>query len=103
MCVLGTYLSELEPLDTSISVWQNKKPENKDTSIFQPPTAKTSEKTSGLLHNPNSIVFVRRRMLYARPAINSQGGVRFGLRHIRKSLALPVRLLRESLSMRLLV
>jgi telomerase reverse transcriptase len=35
-------------------------------------------------HNPSSINFVRSRMLYARAALNAQGGVRFGLRHIRK-------------------
>lgn len=38
---------------------------------------------SEVLHKPNSIVFVRRRMLYARPALNAKREVRFGLRHIR--------------------
>ena len=37
---------------------------------------------------PNSIVFVRRRMLYARPAFNGKGEVRFGLRHIRTQWSL---------------
>jgi telomerase reverse transcriptase len=32
---------------------------------------------------PGSIVFVRNRILYARPALNKKGRVRFGLRHIR--------------------
>lgn len=36
---------------------------------------------------PGSITFVRSRMLYAKPALNAKGGVRFGLRHIR---AFPV-------------
>lgn len=31
---------------------------------------------------PSSITFVRSRILYARPSINAQGGVRFGLKHI---------------------
>lgn len=43
-------------------------------------TQKHREKT---LHKPNIIVFVRRRMLYARPNLNGKGEVRFGLRHIR--------------------
>ncbi|KAG2412542.1 hypothetical protein HFD88_010099 [Aspergillus terreus] len=36
------------------------------------------------LQKPNSIVFFRRRMLYARPAVNSKGDVQFGLtsRHV---------------------
>lgn len=33
---------------------------------------------------PNTIVFVRSRMLYAKAALNAQGGVRFGMRHIRE-------------------
>lgn len=32
---------------------------------------------------PGAITFVRNRMLYAKPALNAKGGVRFGLRHIR--------------------
>lgn len=34
--------------------------------------------------SPSGINFVRNRMMYARAALNAQGGVRFGLRHIRK-------------------
>ncbi|KAG9231545.1 hypothetical protein BJ875DRAFT_115307 [Amylocarpus encephaloides] len=37
-------------------------------------------------HNASSIKFVRSRVMYARAAFNAQGGVRFGLRHIRESL-----------------
>jgi hypothetical protein len=33
---------------------------------------------------PGAITFVRSRMLYARAALNAKGGVRFGMRHIRK-------------------
>ncbi|CAD6447834.1 90dde13d-292a-4651-93b4-1c553ad6b48e [Sclerotinia trifoliorum] len=36
----------------------------------------------GVLHNPMEINFVRNRMLYAKPALNAQGEVQFGLRHI---------------------
>lgn len=34
--------------------------------------------------SPAAIQFVRNRMLYARPVLNSRGVVTFGLRHIRK-------------------
>jgi hypothetical protein len=34
--------------------------------------------------SPSSITFVRNRMMHARAAVNKQGGVRFGLRHIRE-------------------
>lgn len=37
------------------------------------------------VHTPSSIIFVRNRMMYARGALNAQGGIRFGLRHIRTS------------------
>ena len=36
--------------------------------------------------SPAAIQFVRNRMLYARPVLNSRGVVTFGLRHIRKWL-----------------
>lgn len=36
-----------------------------------------------VLHKPNSIIFCRRRMLYARVALNAQAHVRFGLKHTR--------------------
>jgi telomerase reverse transcriptase len=87
--VTGTYLSELEPIDIETSVCRDRKPETTVAVFKKPPsTAKTSKRTVGILHKPNSVVFVRRRMLYARPAINSKGGVRFGLRHIRGWLSL---------------
>ena len=35
--------------------------------------------------SPAAVQFVRNRMLYARPVLNSRGIVTFGLRHIRKS------------------
>jgi len=34
---------------------------------------------------PSAISFVRSRMMYARAALNAKGGVRFGMRHIRRS------------------
>ncbi|KAF7867253.1 hypothetical protein EAF04_005336 [Stromatinia cepivora] len=36
----------------------------------------------GVLHNPMEINFVRNRMLYAKAALNAQGEVQFGFRHI---------------------
>jgi hypothetical protein len=47
----------------------------------------TTKKPNSLLseaRTPNTITFVRNRMLYARAALNAKGGVRFGMRHIRK-------------------
>lgn len=35
--------------------------------------------------SPSTIAFVRSRMLYAKAALNAKGGVRFGMRHIRRS------------------
>lgn len=35
--------------------------------------------------SPSAITFVRSRMLYAKAALNTKGGVRFGMRHIRGS------------------
>jgi telomerase reverse transcriptase len=48
-----------------------------------------SRTMSVTIHTPANIIFVRNRMLYARAALNAQGGVRFGLRHIR--MLQPVR------------
>src|SRR5271170_7180304 len=35
------------------------------------------------LHSPGEIMFVRSRMLYAKPSLNAQGNVRFGMKHIQ--------------------
>ena len=54
------------------------------------PAAKRQKKSdsqttsSGVLHKPGEISFVRNRMMYARAALNAKGGSRLGLRHIRK-------------------
>lgn len=40
-----------------------------------------SNNRNGILHKPNGIVFVRRRMLYARPTRNLRGDIMFGLAH----------------------
>ena len=52
-----------------------------------PSTAEISQKEArvakGVLRGAAEIIFVRNRMLYARAALNAQGGVSFGLRHIR--------------------
>lgn len=44
----------------------------------------TPKSANKVLHTPATISFVRSRMLYARPALNAKGRVRFGLRHIRR-------------------
>jgi hypothetical protein len=38
---------------------------------------------------PARILFVRNRILYARAALNTQGNVRFGFRHIRTLHGIP--------------
>ncbi|EEA24977.1 Telomerase reverse transcriptase [Talaromyces marneffei ATCC 18224] len=75
--ISGTHLFELEPLKLEDAL-KNQRPETAQAGTI----SKTPNESADVLHKPNSIVFVRRRMLYARPAINSKGGVRFGLRHI---------------------
>lgn len=44
-----------------------------------------------VLYTSANISFVRNRILYARAAFNAEGGIRFGLRHIRKSNLIPFR------------
>ena len=49
-----------------------------------------------VLHRPTEITFVRSRMMYARPALNAKGDVRFGLRHIRKLMSVRKQLSRAN-------
>lgn len=83
----GTYLSELDPIDDEATARQIKNPGSIGavTSNGASPV-KLSNNPTDVLHKPNGILFVRRRMLYARPAINPRGDVRFGLKHIREFL-----------------
>jgi hypothetical protein len=46
--------------------------------------AKKDISTPDINRKPSAITFVRSRMFYARAALNAKGGVRFGMRHIRK-------------------
>ena len=48
------------------------------------PRQAESSKLIPIFRKPGDIVFVRSRMMYARAALNADGDVRFGLRHIRK-------------------
>lgn len=52
-------------------------------SIGSSPIVETKARDKPVQHKPNNIVFLRRRALYARPALNAQGQVRFGLKHDR--------------------
>jgi telomerase reverse transcriptase len=52
------------------------------TSIKAPVLKSKQDKVVN--HSPSAITLVRNRMFYARAALNAKGGVRFGLRHIRK-------------------
>jgi hypothetical protein len=79
-CTAGEPLGELKPLtqlNPSKPV-EKTKAERKLMSCAQISTVSASVRT------PGNIVFVRNRMLYARAALNAQGGVSFGLRHIRR-------------------
>jgi hypothetical protein len=48
---------------------------------------KSESKLLNEARKTSEIKFVRNRMFYARPALNGNGGVRLGLRHIRKSFS----------------
>lgn len=78
-CKLGLPLSNLEPLDRSFPAPdQLPKPAIGDSSRLD---TKTGGKQAQ--NKPNNIIFLRRRTLYSRPALNAQGQVRFGLKHDR--------------------
>lgn len=79
---LGLPLSNLEPLDKLCPVQNQllKPASGPDSKLGIKPSIKQTQ------NKPNSIVFLRRRALYARPAINAQGQVRFGLKHDRMYL-----------------
>lgn len=62
---------------------------NNDQALLEDLSRSNLQRTG---RKPLEIVFVRNRMLYARAALNAHGGVRFGFRHIRKSLY-PVHIL----------
>ena len=72
--LLGVPLSDLKVLE------QTRFAERGDTKGDSKVAPKAVEKS------PAAIQFVRNRMLYARPVLNSRGVVTFGLRHIRKPL-----------------
>lgn len=80
--LVGLPLPVLEPLD--------KIGPGSDQSLFKynpPPFPKPGNKNQDthkeLQVKPNSIIFLRRRALYARPNLNAKGQVRFGLKHDR--------------------
>jgi len=77
ICLTGQPLGELKPLPKTNGV--TNLPVTTENSKF------AIDATKSEIRTPASIVFVRNRMLYARAALNAQGGVRFGLRHIRRS------------------
>jgi telomerase reverse transcriptase len=68
-CVIGCPLSELQCL-------ADHNPKN-DQAVKSTPVNPKEPR------HPSNINFVRNRMMYARAALNAQGSVRFGLRHIR--------------------
>lgn len=54
--------------------------------MLEPVKAEPQHKPESKKENKlNSIFFLRRRALYARPALNAKGQVRFGFKHDRTS------------------
>ncbi|EAW11871.1 telomerase reverse transcriptase [Aspergillus clavatus NRRL 1] len=77
--ISGLPLSSLEPI-------QNQSPLEVPNANSKPSLAagsnvarKNRSSDQGIAHKPNSVVFFRRRMLYAKPILNSRGEVHFGL------------------------
>ncbi|KAF7123031.1 hypothetical protein CNMCM5793_001207 [Aspergillus hiratsukae] len=82
--ISGLPLSSLEPV---------KREQPQEVSDLSRASFRTANNTGGIgsgpkerksvhrevVHKPNSIVFFRRRMLYAKPVLNSKGDVHFGL------------------------
>ena len=87
----GVPLSVLEPLDPKLPELDSKDPRlTKDASRpGKVPSIKPESKTGitngkPVFHKPNSIIFVRRRMLYARPTRDAKANIGFGLAPSRK-------------------
>ena len=68
----GTPISELDP-------------HTSETSAAVQHTVKAGVKSTQTEKSPSDIVFIRSRMLYARPALNARGLVHPGFKHIRKT------------------
>ncbi|EEH04418.1 telomerase reverse transcriptase [Histoplasma capsulatum G186AR] len=75
----GIPLSELSILESAPNAKLSQSAVENPTGGAVAMTPKSANK---VLHTPATITFVRSRMLYARPALNAKGRVRFGLRHI---------------------
>ena len=80
MSGVGVPLQDMQPLCKSVSARVPVPESNSKTTQHcgRPPP---------ILHKLTEITFVRSRMMYARPALNAKGDVRFGLRHIRMRLS----------------
>lgn len=87
--MIGIPLSMLEQLDRNTS--RQDDGSAKRTALSSNTATKGNKNNRETLHKPNSIIFVRRRMLYARPALNGKGDIRFGLRHIRTFMLTSLR------------
>jgi hypothetical protein len=78
----GPPISELNPIRTSDSLPADAVPIAVATHP-SPPRPNVNK-------TPCAVVFIRSRILYAKPAVDAKGNVKFGMRHIR--LSLPRRL-----------
>ncbi|KAI9924072.1 hypothetical protein MW887_007311 [Aspergillus wentii] len=83
--ISGPPLSNLEPLEKADPLNPTSKPAVSITTTdreIQTERKKDENGPKTVVHKPNSISFFRRRMLYARPSLNSRGEVQFGLKHM---------------------
>jgi telomerase reverse transcriptase len=60
----------------------NRKLSSSPSHVTGKAPAEGTKKGSSAPRSPGSITFVRSRILHARPSLNAQGGVRFGMKHI---------------------
>lgn len=74
----GPPISELEPTRVPTNT-------GLDTALAEAASKQTLCSKNGD-RTPCQIAFVRNRMFYAKPALNAKGGIRFGMRHIRRWL-----------------
>lgn len=71
----GPPMSDLEPIHVS---------EPSPDSLQAKMAPRLPANVQNGVRTPCKIAFVRSRMLYAKPALNAKGGIRFGMRHIRQ-------------------
>lgn len=80
---LGNYYQLSGPPISDLNLDQVPKEALPDTILAKLASRQPSSLTSED-RTPCKIAFVRSRMFYAKAALNAKGGIRFGMRHIRR-------------------